>query len=69
MYTVTLNELKPILKVSVQGGQSGVVNKTTVESTTQDDNFHEVYSAQGRIFNNMLYVQYIHTLDKFEACS
>jgi hypothetical protein len=60
MYTVPLNELKPILKVSVQGGKSGVVNKTTVELTAQDDNVHEVCSAKGRIFNNMLYVQYVH---------
>jgi hypothetical protein len=32
MYTVTLNELKAILKVSAQAGQSGVVNKILVES-------------------------------------
>jgi hypothetical protein len=33
MHTVTLNELKGILKVSAQAGQSDVVNKTSVEST------------------------------------
>jgi hypothetical protein len=32
MYTVTLNELKAVLKVSAQAGQSGGVNKTPVES-------------------------------------
>jgi hypothetical protein len=31
MYTVTLNELKAILKVSAQAGKSGTVNKTSVE--------------------------------------
>jgi hypothetical protein len=42
MYTVTLNELKAILKVSAQGRQSGAVTKTSVESTAQDDDFLEV---------------------------
>jgi hypothetical protein len=41
MYMVTLNELKAILKVCGQAGQTGTVNKTSVESTAQDD-FHEV---------------------------
>jgi hypothetical protein len=36
MYTVTLNELKAILKTSAQARQSGVVNITSVTSTAQD---------------------------------
>jgi hypothetical protein len=36
-YMVTLNELKAVLKVSAQAGQSGAVNKTSVESKAQDD--------------------------------
>jgi predicted RNA binding protein with dsRBD fold (UPF0201 family) len=31
MFTVTLNELKVVLKVNAQAGQSGVVNKTSSE--------------------------------------
>jgi hypothetical protein len=31
MYTVTLNELKAVMKVSAQAGQNGGVNKTSVE--------------------------------------
>jgi hypothetical protein len=41
-YTVTLNELKAALKVSAQTGKSGAVNKTSVESMAQDDDFREV---------------------------
>jgi hypothetical protein len=46
MYTVTLNELKAVLKVGIgeiccPEGQSGAVNKTSVESTAQDDDFWE----------------------------
>jgi hypothetical protein len=37
MYIVTLEELKVILKVNAQAGQSGTVNKTSLESTTQDE--------------------------------
>jgi hypothetical protein len=37
MYMLTLNELKAVLKVSAQAGQSGVVNETSVESMAQDD--------------------------------
>jgi hypothetical protein len=33
VYPVTLNELKAILKVSAQAGQSGAVKKTSVESS------------------------------------
>jgi hypothetical protein len=31
-----------VLKVSAQEDQSGAVNKTSVESLTQDDDFQEV---------------------------
>jgi hypothetical protein len=41
MYAVTLNELKAVLKVCAQEGQSGAVSKTTVETTAQDDDFQE----------------------------
>jgi hypothetical protein len=41
IYTVTLNELKAVLKVNTQGGRSGAVNKTSLESTAQDDDFQE----------------------------
>jgi dsDNA-specific endonuclease/ATPase MutS2 len=54
MYAVTLNELKAILKVSAQVGQSDAVNKTSVESTTQDDNFQEVRRHKRHISNNTL---------------
>jgi hypothetical protein len=47
MYTVTLNELKAVLKVSPQAGQSGAVNKTSVESTAQEDDFREVRDTKG----------------------
>jgi hypothetical protein len=36
MFTVTLNELKA---VSAQAEQSGAVNRTSLESTAQDDDF------------------------------
>jgi hypothetical protein len=42
MYRVTLNELKTILKVSAQAGQKCALNKTSVESTAQDNDFQEV---------------------------
>jgi hypothetical protein len=34
-------ELKAILKMSAQAGQSGAVNKTSVDRTTQNDDFQE----------------------------
>jgi hypothetical protein len=37
-----MNEMKAVLKVSSQAGKSGTVNKTSVESTAQDDDFREV---------------------------
>jgi hypothetical protein len=33
MYTLALNELKAVLKVSAQAGQSDVMNKTSLETT------------------------------------
>jgi hypothetical protein len=39
MYAVTLNELKAVLKVSAQAEQSGVTNKTSVESSAHDIDF------------------------------
>jgi hypothetical protein len=42
MYAVTLNEMRVVLKVSAQEGKSGAANKTSVESTAQDDDFQEV---------------------------
>jgi hypothetical protein len=41
MNAETLKELKAVLKVSAQEGRSGAVNKTSVESTAQDDDFQE----------------------------
>jgi hypothetical protein len=52
MYAVTLNELKTVLKVSAQEGQSGGVNKTSLESTAQDDDFQEVKRHRRRISSN-----------------
>jgi hypothetical protein len=39
MHTVTRKELKALRKVSEQAGQSGAVNKTSMESTAQDEDF------------------------------
>jgi hypothetical protein len=52
MYAVTPNELKAILKVSAQAGQRSAVNKTSVESTAQEDNFQEIKRRKGHISNN-----------------
>jgi hypothetical protein len=49
MYAVTLNELKAVSKVSAQAGQSGVVNKVSVESTAQDDDFQAIKRRKRRI--------------------
>jgi hypothetical protein len=51
VYTVTQNEQKAILKVSAQEGQSVAVNKTSVESAAQEDDFHEVKRCKRHIFN------------------
>jgi hypothetical protein len=42
MYTVTLNELRTLLKVSSQAGQSGAGNKTSVESRVQQDDYRDI---------------------------
>jgi hypothetical protein len=42
MYIATLNELKVVLKVNAQAGQSGIANNTSFESTAQDDEFREL---------------------------
>jgi hypothetical protein len=47
MYTVTLNELKVVLKVIAQAEQSGAV-----KSTAQDDDFHEVKRCKKHISND-----------------
>jgi hypothetical protein len=51
MYAITLNELKAVLEVSAQAGKSGAVNKTSVESTAQDD-FQEVKRRKRHISCN-----------------
>jgi hypothetical protein len=51
MYMVTLNELKAVLKVNAQAGQSGEENKTSVESVAQDDDFWEVKRCRRHISN------------------
>jgi hypothetical protein len=35
-------KLKAVLKVNAQAGRSGIVNKTSLESTAQNDDFQEV---------------------------
>jgi hypothetical protein len=57
MEKVTLNELKVILKVSAQAEQSDAVNKTTVESTAEDDDFQEAKRGKRRISNNTSHSQ------------
>jgi hypothetical protein len=42
MYMVPLKELQAVLKVNTQTGQSGAVNKTSLESKAQDYEFQEV---------------------------
>jgi hypothetical protein len=45
-------ELKAILKVNAQAGQSGAVNKTSLESTAQDDDLQEVKIYKRPISND-----------------
>jgi hypothetical protein len=52
MHSVTLNELKAVLKVSAEEGQSDAANKISVESTVQDDAFQEVKRRMRHISNN-----------------
>jgi hypothetical protein len=44
-----LNELKAVMKVSAQEGQSVAVNETSLESTAQGDDFQEVKRRKRRI--------------------
>jgi hypothetical protein len=52
MYAVTLNELQAVLNVSAQAGQSGAVNKTSVETTAPDDDFREVKRRKKHFSND-----------------
>jgi hypothetical protein len=52
MYTVTLNKPKANLKMSAQAGQSGVVNKPSVESTAQGDDFQQVKGRKRHVSND-----------------
>jgi hypothetical protein len=52
MYMVTLKELKVILKMSTQAGQSDAVNKTSVESMIQNVNFQQVMRCKRHISND-----------------
>jgi hypothetical protein len=52
MYMVTLKELQAVPKVNTQTGQSGAVNKTSLKSTAQDDDFQEVKICRRRISND-----------------
>jgi hypothetical protein len=47
-----LTELKAILKMSAQEGQRDAANKTSVELTTQYDDFQEVKGRKRNISNN-----------------
>lgn len=42
------------MKVSAEAGRSDVVDKTSVESTAQDDNFQKVRRRKGYVSNNAL---------------
>jgi hypothetical protein len=52
MYAVKPNEMKAVLKVSEQEGQSGAVNANSVESTAQDDDFQEVKRRKRHMCND-----------------
>jgi hypothetical protein len=54
MYTITLNELKGVQKMCAHAGQSGVTNKTSVESTAQDGDFQKVTWRKMHTCNNTL---------------
>jgi hypothetical protein len=70
MYTITQNELKAVLKASAQTGESGAVNKTSVESTAQDDDFQKVKTRESHVSKSpstllVLVLQPIHTTSKY----
>jgi hypothetical protein len=52
IYTLTLNELKAVLKVKAQTGKCGAVTKTSLESAAHDDNFQEVKRCKRHISND-----------------
>jgi hypothetical protein len=52
MYAIILKELKAVLKVNAQAGQSGAVSRTSVDSTAQDVDFHEAKRCKRHISNN-----------------
>jgi hypothetical protein len=52
MYTLTLKTLQAVLKLSTQTGQSGAVNKTTLESMAQHDDFQEIKRRKRCISND-----------------
>jgi hypothetical protein len=53
IYTLTLNELKVILKVNAGAGQSGTVTIISLESTVHNDYFKEVKRRKRHISNNI----------------
>jgi hypothetical protein len=53
VHIVTLKELKALLKVTAQAGQSGAVNKISLELRAQDDDFQEVKRYKGHTFNDI----------------
>jgi hypothetical protein len=52
VYRATLNKLKAVLKMSAQAGQDNTVNKTSVESVAQDDDFQELKRRKRHLSNN-----------------
>jgi hypothetical protein len=52
MSEVTLNELKAVLKVSAEVGQSDAVKKTSVDSKAQADDFQEAERRKRCISND-----------------
>jgi hypothetical protein len=46
-------KLKAVLKMSAQAGQSGSVNKTSVDTTVQDDDIREVKRRKRHIYNDI----------------
>jgi hypothetical protein len=52
IYTLTLNELKAVLKVNAQEGQCRAVTKTSLESAAHDDDFQEVKRHKRHISND-----------------
>jgi hypothetical protein len=51
---VTVKELQTVLKTNVQAQQNGAMNKSSLESMAQDDNFQEVKRCKRHISNDTL---------------